>query len=409
MLKFLQDSFASTPASATRRSPVGRLRAITGTALIACVWTGVVQSPAAAASTEQVLWSFGSGTDGKDPYAGLLYDGTAGVLYGTTSGGGTYKNGTLFSLNPYTQTNPETVLWSFGNGKDSNAPYGNVISVNGELYGATTGGGYDDVGTVFSFDLQAGTDAVLHSFDVSNGQSPYSLVKVKDRLYGTTPWGGPGTNYAGTVYDYDMKTGRTKVLYYFAGGTDSSHPYGALINVSGMLYGTASAGGQYGYGTVFSFDPKTHSETVLHSFGSGTDGQSPSDGMINVNGTLYGTTYSGGQYGYGAVFSFDPATNNEAVLWSFGSGTDGQNPNRSLINVKGTLYGTTVFGGLYEGGGTVFSLNPATQTETVLWSFGNGTDGQYPECNLVYVKGTFYGTTLFGGTDGAGTVFSLVP
>src|SRR5579862_7001891 len=305
------------------------LGAMVGTALVACVWGCFVHSPAAEASpSEQVLWSFGGGTDGTDPYAGLFYDRAARLFYGTTSGGGAYRNGTLFSLNPGAGANPETVLWSFGSGYDSAQPYGSVISVKGMLYGATTGGGSDDVGTVFSFDPQAKAETVMHSFDVSNGQSPYSLVRVKDRLYGTTPWGGPGTGYNGTVYSVNLKTGHAKVLYYFGNAPDSSHPYGAMVNVNGTLYGTAYAGGTYGYGTVFSFDPATHAESVLYSLGNGTDGRNPSDGLINVDGTLYGTTYSGGQYTYGTVFAFDPATKQETVLWSFGSGTDGQNPNR---------------------------------------------------------------------------------
>ncbi len=405
MLKLLQDLLASAPAFVGRLSPVGSMRAMAGSALVAGAWGCVMHSPAAANPTEQVLWSFGNGTDGQEPYAGLLD--VLGTLYGTTSAGGTYHNGTLFSLT--LGTNSENVLWSFGNGKDANQPYGNVISVNGELYGATTGGGNDDVGTVFSFDPQGNAETVLHSFDVSNGQTPYSLVKVRDKLYGTTPWGGPGTGYNGTVYSYDLKTGRTKVLYYFGNAPDSSHPYGALVNVNGTLYGTAYAGGTNGLGTVFSFNPQTHAEQVLYSFGNGTDGQSPSAGMIDVKGMLYGTTYSGGAYGYGTVYAFNPQTNAESVLWSFGSGTDGQNPNRSLTSVKGMLYGTTVFGGTHNDGGTVFSLNPQTKSETVLWSFGNGADGLDPESNLINVTGTLYGTTLFGGKYGDGTVFSIVP
>jgi len=407
MLKFLQDSLASVPASVGRLSHGRTMRAMTRTVLIACAWGCIVHSPAAAATTEQVLWSFGNGTDGQQPYAGLLDVGGLGTLYGTTSGGGTYHNGTLFSLN--LATHAEAVLWSFGNGFDGQQPYANVISVNGKLYGATTAGGNDDVGTVFSFDPVGNVETVLHSFDVSNGQGPLYLTKVRDKLYGTTPWGGPGSGYNGTVYSVHLTTGATRVLYYFGNGTDSSHPYGALINVNGTLYGTAYAGGIYGYGTVFSFNPETHAEHLLWSFGNGTDGQSPSAGLINVKGTLYGTTYSGGTYGYGTVFSLNPTTDVETVLWSFGNGADGQNPNKRLTNVNGTLYGTTVFGGTYSDGGTVFSLNPQTHVETVLWSFGNGTDGLYPESDLLNVNGTLYGTTLYGGTYGGGAAFSIVP
>src|ERR1700720_1078785 len=170
MLKFLQDSLASVPAFVGRPCHVGSMRAMAGMALVAGAWGFVVHSPAAANPTEQVLWSFGNGTDGQEPYAGLLDVGAPGTLYGTTSAGGTYHNGTLFSLT--LGTNSENVLWSFGNGKDANQPYGNVISVNGELFGATTGGGNDDVGTVFSFDPQGNAETVLHSFDVNDGQTP---------------------------------------------------------------------------------------------------------------------------------------------------------------------------------------------------------------------------------------------
>jgi uncharacterized repeat protein (TIGR03803 family) len=148
---------------------------------------------------------------------------------------------------------------------------------------------------------------------------------------------------------------------------------------------------------------------VLWSLGNGTDGRSPSAGLINVNGTLYDTTYNGGAYGYGVVFSLNPGTNGEAALWSFGNGSDGQNPNRSLVNVNGTLYGTTIFGGTNGDRGTVFSLNPQTNAEAVLWSFGNAAPGQYSESSLISVKGTPYGTTFFGGTYGGGTVLSIVP
>jgi uncharacterized repeat protein (TIGR03803 family) len=124
---------------------------------------------------------------------------------------------------------------------------------------------------------------------------------------------------------------------------------------------------------------------------------------------LYGTTYNGGAYGYGTVFSVNPKTGAETVLWSFGNGTDGQNPGKALTNVKGTLYGTTVFGGAFNDGGTAYSFNLETGAETVLWSFGDGTDGLYPESDLINVKGTLYGTTLYGGTYGDGAVFSIVP
>jgi uncharacterized repeat protein (TIGR03803 family) len=98
---------------------------------------------------------------------------------------------------------------------------------------------------------------------------------------------------------------------------------------------------------------------VLHSFGNGTDGSEPyAAALTNVVGTLYGTTWQGGGYGGGTVFSIDPSTGAEIILHSFGSGADGAKPYAELINVNGTLYGTTWQGGTY-GGGTVFSLGTA--------------------------------------------------
>jgi uncharacterized repeat protein (TIGR03803 family) len=100
------------------------------------------------------------------------------------------------------------------------------------------------------------------------------------------------------------------------------------------------------------------------------------------------------------------------VLHSFGNGTDGSKPSAGLIDVQGTLYGTTRSGGgspsCTSGCGTVFSVTTGG-TENVLHSFGDGTDGAQPFAGLVDVKGTLYGTTAQGGTYGYGTVFALTP
>ncbi len=93
-------------------------------------------------------------------------------------------------------------------------------------------------------------------------------------------------------------------------------------------------------------------ETILHSFGSGTDGNGPGGSLVDVKGALYGTTAGGGVHGDGTAFSVDPKTGAETVVYSFMGGTDGALPNANLIDVKGTLYGTT-----YEGGGGSDCIN----------------------------------------------------
>lgn len=234
---------------------------------------------------------------------------------------------------------------------------------------------------------------------------------------------------------------REKVVYSFAGAPDGEYPNGGMIDVNGTLYGTTEFGGANctsgaGCGTAFSLDPKTGAETVLYSFCSRKkcpDGAGPTPGLIDVNGTLYGTATLGGNtkacrvFGCGAVFSLDPKTGAETVVYSFGgSSTDGAWPHAGLIDVNGTLYGTTGAGGAnceghdFGGCGTVFAFDPTTGTETVLYSFcaqkkgKHCPDGSEPAAGLLDVNGTLYGTTTSGGAYfqscfgyGCGTVFAL--
>ena len=152
---------------------------------------------------------------------------------------------------------------------------------------------------------------------------------------------------------------------------------------------------------------------MLHTFGKGTDGAKPAASLIDVNGTLYGTTASGGAYKGGTIFSITPG-GKEKVLHSFGYGADGAYPVASLIYVNGALYGTTENGGASNfcggGCGTVFSIT-TSGSESVLHSFAGNGDGIYPAASLTDVNGTLYGTTTSGGLYGncCGTVFSLKP
>src|SRR5258708_10955072 len=160
-------------------------------------------------------------------------------------------------------------------------------------------------------------------------------------------------------------------------------------------------------------------ETVLYTFSGGSDGGNPYAGPILDNkGNLYGTTVYGGAYNWGAVFKLSPDTNGqwtETVLHSFNSdGQDGIRPYSSLVmDPSGNLYGTTNIGGAYNYG-TVFRLHPnadGSWTETVLHSFNaDGTDGNETYANLIFDKlGNLYGTTYYGGSQGEGMVFQLSP
>src|SRR6516164_1293583 len=115
-------------------------------------------------------------------------------------------------------------------------------------------------------------------------------------------------------------------------------------------------------------------EAVLYSFGNPPDGVNPRAGVIAMHGVLYGTTSAGGAHGKGTVFSLDLTTHVERILHSFGSGRDGDTPYSSLTYSGGTLYGTTVFGGMHRAG-VVFAVSVASSSEHVVHAFGSGTDG----------------------------------
>jgi uncharacterized repeat protein (TIGR03803 family) len=203
------------------------------------------------------------------------------------------------------------------------------------------------------------------------------------------------------------------VLHSF--GSQAGDGYGPLalggltFDTDGNLYGTTRYGGAYGNGTVFELTA-AGTETVLYSFGSQAgDGNTPYAGLtFDKKGTLYGTTLYGGAYGAGTVFELT-AAGKEEVLYAFGSQSgDGSIPFAGLtFDKKGNLYGTTCNGGAY-GNGTVFELTPKG-TEKVLYSFGSQAgDGTNPYAGLIFDKeGNLYGSAGFGGAYGAGTVFEL--
>ena len=342
----------------------------------------------------------------------------------------------------------EKVLYSFcsnQNCTDGARPTSGLVEVKGALYGTTgLGGVYNGgSGTVFTVDPKGGKETVVYSFCAQlegyyclDGQVPQAgLTELNGILYGTTTFGGNAgcdAHGCGTVFSLDSATGAETVVHNFAGGADGAVPYAGVISIKGILYGTTfDGGGSCSCGTVFSLNLKTGTETVLHSFGTGTDGQEPVAGLTYVNGTLYGTARAGGTYGAGAIFSVDPGTGKEKVLYSFCPQfgcPDGGDPETNLIEVNGTLYGTTDAGGNETfclntnnppGCGTVYSFDPKKGKEKVVFAFCNQqycTDGWAPEGNLIDVNGALYGTTYLGGkpagcdvTPGCGTVFSINP
>jgi uncharacterized repeat protein (TIGR03803 family) len=207
-----------------------------------------------------------------------------------------------------------------------------------------------------------------------------------------------------------MPTARVQtlvVLHTFTAGAEGASPHAGLIpDAAGNLFGTTVSGGTYGYGSVFKLDTAGNA-TVLHSFTGGADGSGPHAGLVlDAAGNLYGTTANGGTYSYGVVFQLD-TTGTETVLYTFTGGADGANPYAGLLrDASGNLYGTTYYGGA-DNKGVVFKLDP-TGKETVLYSFTGASDGAHPYAGLIQdAAGNLYGTTYNGGSSNKGVVFKL--
>jgi uncharacterized repeat protein (TIGR03803 family) len=260
-------------------------------------------------------------------------------------------------------------------------------------------------------------ETVVHSFAngsvTTDGSAPTSLIQGSDGdLYGLT--GAGGTRGAGTFFRL-TPGGVETVLYSFGGNPDGLYPVGNLVEGSdGTFYGVTDGGGAHNLGTVFSVT-RAGVETVLYSFGAdSSDGSYPVGLVLGKDGNFYGNTWRGGVNHIGTVFQVT-STGTEAVLHSFGTGTDsdGAYPVGTLTQgLDGNFYGVTRSGGVH-GAGAVFVLTPAGQ-EAVLYSFANdgypfgGYDGNSPSTGLVQLgDGSFYGATGSGGENNVGTVFRI--
>jgi uncharacterized repeat protein (TIGR03803 family) len=402
--------------------------------LIAAMAMCVIATSVATAQ-EQVLYSFNSdGVYGINPYSSLIFD-AAGNLYGTTYAGGSATCsagqagcGTVFELSPDGDGGwSEKVLYAFpSSGYDGAAPAaGLVFDAFGNLYGTTPAGGYTGYGTVFELSPETDgswTERVLHRFDYNgkDGTQPYTALSIdaSGNLYGATRAGGA---YAyGTVFELKPSTDGNwieKILHSFGSGTDGSTPESGLtLDHAGNLYGTTFYGGAYSHGTAFELSPGADgwTESVLHSFGNGTDASYPTTSLIfDSAGNLYGASYGGGPLTGGTVFELSPGAGGEwteAILFNFIPKEMGYPPGGIIMDSAGNLYGTLSLGGQYNAG-TVFRLTRTSKggwSGNLLHTFGSGTDAAGPLAAPVFDStGHMYGTTVGGGTYGYGAVYEL--
>jgi len=268
-----------------------------------------------------VLHNFtGRDGDGGGLWGSLVLD-SQGNVYGTTSGGGAYRYGTVFDLTPDGNGSwTETVLHSFDYPSEAGAPTSSLVfDTAGNLYGTAPIGGDHQAGDVFELSPASGgwKESIIYDFgDSSNdGFKPYAgmVIDGAGNLYGTTPEGGVN----GDVFELSPGLGgwTESILHNFCTGcNDGGAPYaGVILDPAGDLYGITEGGGTYAAGTVYEVKHTQSgwTERVLHDFGSNArDGVGPRVGALTMDssGNIYGTTSSGGTHvclgggGCGTIF-----------------------------------------------------------------------------------------------------------
>ncbi len=283
---------------------------------------GTVFSLDLATGVKSLVHTFEGGRDGASPESGLVQFGAR--LYGATLYGGSVgpcSCGTVYSIEPV--SGAEKVVHAF-TGADGAHPFSDLIKTGGLLYGTAGGGGSsycngNGCGAVFSLDPKTGALATVYAFKGgTDGATPYAgLLAVGDKLYGTTGFGGQSVrricpNGCGVVYALQPATGAESVVYAFHGGGDALNPRSDLISVDGILYGTTISGAGRrrfaGYGTVFSVDPATGAEALVHRFKGGAEGFFPDGALVKIGRWLYGTTIAGGteHCGCGTLYEVRP-------------------------------------------------------------------------------------------------------
>ncbi|MFA6402639.1 MAG: choice-of-anchor tandem repeat GloVer-containing protein, partial [Salinivirgaceae bacterium] len=354
----------------------------------------------------KIKFEFG-GASGESP-KGSLVKAPNGLLYGTTSIGGTIGSGVIFEYDPY--KNEYTKKFDLGAAYGQN-PYGSLtLADNGKLYGMASNGG-NGSGVIFEFDTKSGIYNKKVDFFGSNGANPYGdLIKATNgKLYGMTTFGG-GTY--GTLFEYNAGADTVKTNVNF-GGIGGEYPYGSLmLSSTGKLYGMASSGGLYGAGIVFEYDITGDSNIVKYNFKYGSSGSYPYGNLMeDSTHRFYGMTNSEGAYMVGTLFEFLPATDTCIVKANFNYANGGGSyPYGTLMQASNNkIYGLTSSGGTTGFSGVLFEYDSSNDTIIKIVDL-DISKGINPQAGLLRAAdGKFYGTTQNGGLYGFGVIYEYDP
>lgn len=384
-------SISSTSMSALRaRHNRNRLPLVF---VIACALFCTAASVAlSSAQTVTTVYNFKTAS-GSFPFSVRPVQGRDGKLYGTTGGGGTKSDGTVFKIATGGRGGP---IYNFTGSTGGRSPGGGpLLGTNGIFYGTTQlGGTSGSDGTLFSI-TTAGVYTVLQDFPRGSGMSQGSPIQANDgNLYGAN---------SSTVYKY-TQSGTFTTIYKLQGSQSNDEVGPVVQTVDGSLYIAVYNGGASGCGSIIQLSTAGVLENT-YSFDCLTASNPGGPILQAADGNLYGVTYNGGTHGRGVLYQI-PQGGTVTVLYNFGSSSsDGEYPSGALTQgTDGNLYGVTTHGGS-SGVGSLYQYT-LSGTYTQLYSFP-GKSGFPTTGPLQHTNGKFYGTTNAGGTAGEGRLYSL--
>lgn len=349
------------------------------------------------------LYDFGTNTfDGSEPVADLLYFGN--YLYGMTSYGGTQNLGTIFKIKP--DGTGYLKILDFAGPTKGQYPTGSLVSDGTFLYGMTPDEGPQSsgYGTIFKVKPDGSGYSKIRSFvAASNGSAPKgSLVFDGTFLYGMT-WLG-GANSKGTIFKIKPDGTSYTTLLDFSGTATGSDPLGTLIYDGTFLYGMTTGGGSSDFGTLFKIKTDGSAYQKLLDFTGTLNGQYPNGALISDGTFLYGMTSNGGLFGQGTAFKIKQDGTGFMKLLDFDCSTIGCSSNGSLISDGTFLYGMAVFGAS-NSKGNVFKIKTDGSGYLKLLDFDGVSNGQTPLGSLILVGNSLYGMTASGGANNIGVIF----
>ncbi len=332
--------------------------------------------------------------DGSEPESGLIQV-SNGMIYGTAQMGGANYDGTIFSFNP--NTGVFTLLNSFSQFTGSSPHNRLVMHSNNKLYGVTIQGGNNGKGTIFSLDTATNTLTAAVHIDTTKGYSVNgALCEASNaKLYGTAKLGG--SNSQGTIFEYDPSTSSYVAKISFNGG-NGSKPEGGLTCFNGKLYGTTTFGGSFNEGVIFEYDVANGTIAKKYDFNGSVSGRYPKGEMIVGNDQkLYGATSSGGAFGLGIFFRFDPVNGNLVKLFDFDS-INGMNP-ASIGGIQTSELQFTASDSIFTA--PPFNIQFTNQTPNSgkyvwQWQFGDGAVSYQTSPSHTYTNNGSFHITLIG-------------